>query len=70
MRTLFMIFISVVFLTACNSSKEAKTNTPVFSDEFLSKAVIYEVNVRQYTQEGTFNAFAAYLHRDPMSLLF
>ena len=61
MRTLFIIFISVVFLTACNSSKEAKTNTPVFSDEFLSKAVIYEVNVRQYTQEGTFNAFAAYL---------
>jgi glycosidase len=61
MRTLFIIFISVVFLTACNSSKEAKTNTPVFSDEFLSKAVIYEVNVRQYTQEGTFYAFAAYL---------
>ena len=61
MRSLFVIFISVVFLTTCNSSKEAKTNTPVFSDEFLSKAVIYEVNVRQYTQEGTFNAVAAYL---------
>ena len=59
MRTLIAIFISVLFLTACNSSKE--TNTPVFSDEFLSKAVIYEVNVRQYTQEGTFNAFAAHL---------
>ena len=61
MRTLIAIFISISFLTACNSSKETKTNTPVFSDKFLSKAVIYEVNVRQYTQEGTFNAFAAHL---------
>ena len=61
MRTLIAIFISVLLLTACNSSKETKTNSPVFSDEFLSKAVIYEVNVRQYTQEGTFNAFATHL---------
>jgi glycosidase len=61
MRTLIAIFISVLILTACNSSKETKTNTPVFSDEFLSEAVIYEVNVRQYTQEGTFNAFAKHL---------
>jgi len=61
MRTLIAIFISVLIFTACNSSKETKTNTPVFSDEFLSEAVIYEVNVRQYTQEGTFNAFATHL---------
>ena len=49
MRTLIAIFISVIFLTGCNSSKETKTNTSFYSDEFLSKAVIYEVNVRQYT---------------------
>lgn len=31
--------------------------------EFLSGSNIYEVNVRQYTPEGTFNAFAAHLPR-------
>ena len=31
--------------------------------EFLSSSNIYEVNIRQYTKEGTFNAFAAHLPR-------
>lgn len=31
--------------------------------DFLAKAVIYEVNVRQYTEEGTFNAFSTHLPR-------
>ena len=30
---------------------------------FLNNAVIYEVNIRQYSLEGTFNAFAQYLPR-------
>ncbi len=30
---------------------------------FLNNAVIYEVNIRQYSPEGTFNAFAAHLPR-------
>lgn len=30
---------------------------------FLSKTNIYEVNIRQYTAEGTFKAFASYLPR-------
>ncbi len=30
---------------------------------FIDKAVIYEVNVRQYTQEGTFKAFEEHLDR-------
>ena len=33
------------------------------SPAFLRNAVIYEVNIRQYTTEGTFNAFAAQLPR-------
>jgi 1,4-alpha-glucan branching enzyme len=70
MRTLITIFISVLFLNRCNSSKEASNNFG-FSDEFLSKAVIYEVNVRQYTQEGTFNAFATYLPKlKELALIF
>ena len=31
--------------------------------EWLAKAVIYEVNIRQYTNEGTFEAFAKHLPR-------
>ncbi len=31
--------------------------------EFLKSSNIYEVNIRQYTKEGTFNAFAAHLPR-------
>ena len=70
MRTLIAIFISVILLTGCNSSKETETNTSVYSDEFLSKAVIYEVNVRQYTQEGTFDAFATYLPKASVTTNF
>jgi glycosidase len=31
--------------------------------EWASKAIIYEVNVRQYTEEGTFQAFSKHLDR-------
>lgn len=31
--------------------------------DWIDKSIIYEVNVRQYTEEGTFNAFANHLER-------
>jgi glycosidase len=34
-----------------------------YTDEWKNSANIYEVNVRQYTNEGTFNAFANHLPR-------
>jgi glycosidase len=34
-----------------------------YHPEWSSSAILYEVNVRQYTPEGTFNAFAAHLPR-------
>src|SRR5436305_5584557 len=34
-----------------------------YTDEWKNSANIYEVNVRQYTKEGTFNAFAKHLPR-------
>lgn len=37
----------------------AKSQKP----EWLKEAVLYEVNIRQYTPEGTFNAFAEHLPR-------
>ena len=62
MRTFSLVVFIGAFLSSCSSDVKPKNNSSiVFSDEFLSKATIYEVNVRQYTDEGTFNAFAAYL---------
>ena len=44
--------------------KELKPFTSeVVHPEWSKNAVIYEVNIRQFTPEGTFNAFAAHLPR-------
>ena len=32
------------------------------NEEIISKAVLYEANIRQYSVEGSFNAFAEDLH--------
>ena len=61
MRILYSLFLVSVIFTSCQNDSKQKENQITFSDEFLSKAVIYEVNVRQFTQEGTFNAFATHL---------
>ena len=37
--------------------------SPLTSPTWMSNATVYEVNVRQYTKEGTFNAFATHLPR-------
>lgn len=51
-----------LLLGACKSKDKtlpAKANYP----DWAKNTVIYEVNVRQYTPEGTFKAFEAYLPR-------
>src|SRR5574344_1002776 len=64
-------------VTACGKSKsgnksteattESETTAPKTGDrqqaDWIDKAVIYEVNVRQYTEEGTFKAFEQHLDR-------
>lgn len=47
-------------LFACNSGKETTTEIEKPS-EWVQNATIYEVNVRQFTPEGTFTAFEAKL---------
>jgi glycosidase len=47
-------------ITATTPSNAASTLT---SPTWMSNATIYEVNVRQYTSEGTFNAFSTHLER-------
>lgn len=69
------MLVMVLFLSACSAGGNSgadKSNgggqgVPDYGDglryqpEWTKDAVIYEVNVRQYTPEGTFNAFAEYL---------
>lgn len=57
MKKYIYILLAVV-LTACNTSeqKEEQVVTELPS-EWIKNATIYEVNVRQYTKEGTFAAF-------------
>ncbi len=53
-------------LAACQQKKTEVVNeqsTQSIEKEWLNDAVLYEVNIRQYTPEGTFNAFAESLPR-------
>ena len=66
MRKLLLAFLMVSFLLSCkNDPKESDQNdkevkkdslAPV-SDDAMESAVIYEANIRQYSQEGSFDAF-------------
>jgi len=55
-----------IFFSACTKKKQPKSVPPpseVRHIEWSKNAVIYEANIRQYSPEGTFNAFAKDLPR-------
>jgi glycosidase len=58
MKRLLFAALCTVFLLATGRSQ-----TPDRRPSWLNRANIYEVNVRQYTREGTFSAFAKNLDR-------
>jgi len=69
---MIMIILLVGFvLVACNTATEKSTKTQdtlalehqKVVPEWSRNSVIYEVNIRHYTPEGTFNAFAAHIPR-------
>ena len=66
--------VFVLIVTSCNSTSEnSKTEIPEQSavkanlvdghPDWIMQGNIYEVNVRQYTPEGTFQAFEKHLER-------
>ena len=57
MKRIFLAAVCTLFLVA------GFAQTPDHRPPWLRRANIYEVNVRQYTREGTFNAFAKSLDR-------
>jgi len=71
MKKLLILFISLGLLSSCQTETKAEetenTETELAVAEgpldWTKNANIYEVNIRQYTPEGTFNAFATHLDR-------
>ena len=57
----FFIYSVLLFLFIISANSFAQKETTVVHPEWSKNATIYEVNVRQYTPEGTFNAFAKHL---------
>ena len=64
MKKIFLLSLSLLIFTACQSKNEKETavktkKEKVFevNDSLVRKAVIYEANIRQYSPEGTLNAF-------------
>ncbi len=61
MKKIIIGFLSVLLLAGCNC-KQVQT-TKVIHPDWTQNSVIYEVNVRQFTPEGTFRAFSEHLDR-------
>lgn len=61
MKKIFLVAIAILGVMACSPSKKAIQ----FEDpsEWKHTTNIYEVNIRQYTPEGTFKAFEKHLPR-------
>ncbi|MBN1926810.1 MAG: alpha-glucosidase C-terminal domain-containing protein [Prolixibacteraceae bacterium] len=65
---IFIVILTSMAMASCKSKKveEDKRANPAseaFFPEWSHDAVIYEVNIRQYTPEGTFKAFQQHLPR-------
>ena len=57
------IIITALLLTCCNKSKTQSDNSSIstykeIEHSDMQSAVIYEVNIRQYSEAGTFNEFS------------
>ena len=66
-KLLFTMAVFSFFINCKNESKQKPAsmdkNSPFKTVEWAHNTNIYEVNMRQYTPEGTFNAFAGELPR-------
>ena len=57
-KTIQLILLSaIITIGGCRSTNESTSKTTLNAPEWSKQSVIYEVNVRQHTAEGTFNAF-------------
>ena len=65
--SIFILVVIVALTTSCDSTikkrSDQKENNNQLHAYWTRNANIYEVNIRQYTPEGTFNAFTTHLER-------
>jgi glycosidase len=59
----FLIALMAVGCSGNESTSGESVETPASVHEWAKNANMYEVNIRQYTPEGTFNAFSEHLPR-------
>ncbi len=66
-KSLILILLALIAFIGCkneaNNEQKIINYQEVKHPEWSKNANIYEVNIRQYTPEGTFNAFAEHLPR-------
>ena len=61
--TIMVLVGGGIFIWSCVGSKKNAENQVLVHPGWAKNAVIYEVNIRQYTPEGTFKAFEQHLPR-------
>lgn len=57
MNNTFTALLCLVLLSCQTVPKQAEVPLKPIDAQALAKGILYEVNIRQYTNEGTFNAF-------------
>jgi glycosidase len=60
MKKLILLILSFLVLLSCKETPKNDLETfnkPLFTNEMMETAIIYEANIRQYSPEGTFKAF-------------
>lgn len=65
MKKIILTLLFLITLLSCKEEKKEVTEIPIietqeiepFTSEITENAIIYEANIRQYSPEGTFNAF-------------
>ena len=63
MKKIISLLLFQTFLFTVSFGQTKKTTVTNTHPAWIMQGNIYEVNVRQYTPEGTFNAFAKHLDR-------
>lgn len=62
-KNLFFLSLLIWSVIACQPTAKKGTEVSAKVSEWSKNAVLYEVNIRQYTPEGTFKAFETHLPR-------
>lgn len=70
MKDLLVLLVAIAIVVACGNNRDVATeaikplvNSKINNVDWVKDAVIYEVNLRQYTAEGSFKAFTQEIPR-------